>query len=149
MGATGPQFVQVTINEDLFVEGDETFGATAFSLDPRVRIMGDPEITIIDNDGESDTCIFSLHRPALYIILCVMLSIRMYIHTVVRYGFTAASYSVDENLGPLQAVLQLLPSSGIPLSDVLVSVTTVESSAECECNIQYMESIGPLSVTEY
>ena len=67
---------------------------------------------------------------------------------MVRYGFTEASYSVDENLGPLQAVLELLPSSGICLSDVLVSVTTVESSAECEY-IQYMESIGPLSVTEY
>ena len=66
MGATGPQFVQVTINEDLFVEGDETFGATAFSLDPRVRIMGDPEITIIDNDGESDLHLFTAQISFVY-----------------------------------------------------------------------------------
>ena len=54
-GQTSSQTVSIQINDDVYVEVNETFNVQASSPDPRVMINGSPvgivEATIIDNDS--------------------------------------------------------------------------------------------------
>ena len=50
----------------------------------------------------------------------------------ILYEFTQAQYSVDENMGPLQAAIRLAAGSGTPLMAFTLTVSTVDGTAVCK-----------------
>ena len=51
---------------------------------------------------------------------------------MIRYGYTQSDYSVDEDMGPLTAVIELAADSGIPQIPFTVFVSTFDNTAICE-----------------
>ena len=50
----------------------------------------------------------------------------------IRYGYTQSNYFVDEDMGPLTAVIELAASSGIPQIPFTVFVSNFDNTAICE-----------------